>query len=124
MADDRDSKDGREGAEEKRGAFTRLGEQITGLLDREGALRRGQDLVAGVTAATKDEIIRLVSAEVRNFLEKMDAVELAQQVIAGLVVDVQMQVRFSRSEDGLPKAQVARHDTQIRSRDEDDEPER
>lgn len=110
---DRDKSGGPD--EERRTRFGRLGEQISGLLDPESALRRGQDLVTGVTQATKDELMRIVSAEVRSFLDKIDAVEMLQQVVAGLVVDVQMQVKFSRAADGMAQARVTKQETQIRS---------
>lgn len=103
----------------ERRRFQRLGEQLTGLLDPEAAFRRGSGLVTGVTQATKDELIRIVSAEVRNFLDKMDAADLIQQVIAGLVIDVNMQVKFSREANGPAKAHVTRNQAKVRvDRDE------
>jgi hypothetical protein len=101
----------------RRTRFSRLGEQISGLLDPDSALRRGQDLVTGVTQATKEELMRIVSSEVRSFLDKIDAVDMLQQVVAGLVVDVNMQVRFSRAADGMAQARVTKQDTQIRSKE-------
>ncbi|MBX7084559.1 MAG: hypothetical protein K1X88_35465 [Nannocystaceae bacterium] len=115
MADERD---GRRDQDDRKTRLGRLGEQLTGLLDPEGALRKGQDLVTGVTQATKEELMRIVSAEMRSFLDKMDAVDLLQQVIAGLVVDVQMQVRFSRAADGLAQPKITKQETQIRTREE------
>ena len=100
MAEDRDDEEA-----PTRSRFSRLGEQLTGLLDPESALRRGQGLVTGVTQATKEELMRIVSSEVRSFLDKMDAAELVQQVIAGLVVDVKMQIRFSR-DSGQPHVET------------------
>lgn len=98
-----------------------LGEQLTGLLDPEAAFRRGSGLVTGVTQATKDELIRIVSHEVRNFLDKMDAADLVQQVIAGLVIDVNMQVRFSREGDGPAQPEITRNEAKIRvDRDKND----
>ena len=91
-----------EGPDERRerlggpGFRQRTSDLLNGLLDREGPLRRGQEMVTGVTQATKDELMRIVSAEVRSFLDKMDAVDLLQQVISGLTVDVSMKIRFSR----------------------------
>jgi hypothetical protein len=120
---DRD-KDKNGGTEDdaRRTRFGRLGEQISGLLDPESALRRGQDLVTGVTQATKEELMRIVSAEVRSFLDKIDAVDMLQQVVAGLVVDVQMQVRFSRAADGMAQARVTKQETQIRTKEPPAEP--
>lgn len=101
-----------------RSRLGRLGEQISGLLDPEAALRRGQDLVSGVTSATKEELMRIATSELRSFLDKMDAVELLQQVIAGLVVDVHMQVKFSRSADGIAQPQITKQTSQITVRDD------
>ncbi len=98
---------------EERNRFQRLGEQISGLLDPESALRRGQGLVSGVTSTTKNEITRIVGAEVRNFLDKMDIADLAQQIIAGLQVDVNMTVKFSRDENGRAQPEVTRSDASV-----------
>jgi len=100
--------------EERRTRFSRLGEQLTGLLDPESAFRRGQGIVTGVSKATKDELMRIVGAEVRSFLDKMDIADLAQQIIAGLEVDVRMQVKFSRSEEGRASAEIKRGETVVR----------
>lgn len=122
MADDRDrDRDRKPPAPEDdepapRGRFSRLGEQLTGFLDPESAFRRGSDLVTGVTQATKDEVIRIVGSEVRNFLDKMDAAELMQQVIAGLVVDVTMQVRFSLDpKSGRAQPEITKQKTRLRN---------
>jgi hypothetical protein len=125
MADDREGR-GRGGAgneDDKRTRLGRLSEQLTGLLDPEGALRKGQDLVTGITQASKEELMRIVSSEMRSFLDKMDAVDLLQQVIAGLVVDVHMQVKFSRGADGLAQPKITKQDTQIRTRERDEDEE-
>lgn len=111
---------------EQRGRFERLSEQLTGLLDPESALRRGQGLVTGVTQATKDELVRIVSAETRNFLDGMDVADLLQQVIAGLTIDIDMQVRFSRDGDGPAQPEITRQNARIRRSSrgrEADEPE-
>lgn len=99
---------------EQRRRFQRLGEQITGLLDPESAFRRGQGLVTGVTQATKDELVRIVSAEMRNFLDGMDVADLLQQVIAGLTIDVNMQVKFSREGDGPAQPEITKQETKFR----------
>lgn len=117
MVDERDGRGRNE--DEKRTRLGRLGESLTGLLDPEAALRKGQDLVTGVTQATKEELMRIVSSEMRSFLDKMDAVDLLQQVIAGLQVDVQMQIKFSRSADGLVQPKITKQDTQLRTREPD-----
>ncbi|MCA9654868.1 MAG: hypothetical protein H6712_06125 [Myxococcales bacterium] len=108
---------------EQRRRFQRLGEQITGLLDPESAFRRGQGLVTGVTQATKDELVRIVSAETRNFLDGMDVADLLQQVIAGLTIDITMQVKFSRSGDGPAQPEITRQEAKIRREERDREPE-
>jgi hypothetical protein len=102
--------------------FSRLGEQLTGLLDPEGAFRRGQGIVSGVTQATKEEFMRLFAAEVRAFLQKIDATDLVQEVITGLVLDVKMQVRFSKAEDGKVAPQVSVERTEIRTEADDPKP--
>ena len=119
MADERDGR--RPPEDDRKTRLGRLGEQLTGLLDPESALRKGQDLVSGVTQATKEELMRIVSAEMRSVLDKMDAVDLLQQVIAGLVVDVHMQVRFSRASDGVAQPRITKQETQIRTREETEE---
>jgi hypothetical protein len=108
--------DDKERPEQQRRRFHRLGEQLTGLLDPESAFRRGQGIVTGVTQATKEELMRIVSSEMRSFLDKMDAVDLLQQVIAGLTMDVHMQIKFSRSEDGMAHPRITRNETKIGAR--------
>lgn len=115
MAEDGNDGDIPRHEEERRTRFSRLGEQLTGLLDPESALRRGQGLVTGVSKATKDELMRLVGAEVRSFLDKMDIGDLAQQIISGLEVDVRMNVKFSRSSDGKPVPEVQQSSTAVRT---------
>jgi len=107
------------GEDDMRSRLGRLGEQITGLLDPEAALRKGQDLVSGVTAATKEELMRIATSELRSFLDKMDAVDLLQQVITGLVVDVHMQVKFSRSADGIAQPKITKQTSRISVRDDE-----
>ena len=109
----------------ERTRFSRLSEQLTGLLDPESAFRRGQGLVTGVTQATKDELMRIVSSEVRSFLDKINVADLMQQVVAGLVVDVNMQIRFSKDRGKPAQPEVTKSETQIRTRTEPrrDEPE-
>ncbi len=117
-----DERDGRRGGEEdKRTRFGRLGDQLQGLLDPESALRRGQDLVTGVTQATKEELMRIATSELRSFLDKMDAVDLLQQVISGLVVDVHMQVKFSRAADGTTQPKITKQSSEISVKDDAEE---
>jgi len=118
MADEPDDDEGDDDRRERGSRFQRLGEQLTGLLDPEAAFRRGSGLITGVTQTTKEELVRIISAEVKNFLDKMDAAELMQQVIAGLVIDVNMQVRFSRQGDGPAQPEITRNEAKIRLGDE------
>ncbi len=114
---DEESRDNRK----DRNRFGRIGDQLSGLLDPEAALRRGQGLVSGVTATTKNEITRIVGAEVRNFLDKMDIADLAQQIIAGLQVDVQMTVKFSRDEDGRTQPEITKSEASVSTVDDDED---
>lgn len=117
MNDDEDRDD-----REDRNRFKRFGDQLSGLLDPEAALRRGQGLVSGVTSTTKNEITRIVGAEVRNFLDKMDIADLAQQIVAGLQVDVQMTVKFSRDENGRTQPEITKSEANVKTSEDDDEP--
>ena len=121
MQDDEGDPRAGDDSRDQRRRFSRLGEQLTGLLDPESALRKGQGLVTGVTQATKDELVRLVSAETRSFLDGMDVADLLQQVIAGLTIDVTMQVKFSRNGDGPAQPEITKQIAKIR-RDGDEEP--
>ena len=104
---------------EDRNRFKRFGDQLSGFLDPEAALRRGQGLVSGVTSTTKNEITRIVGAEVRNFLDKMDIADLAQQIVAGLQVDVQMTVKFSRDENGRTQPEITKSEANVKTSDDD-----
>lgn len=100
----------------------KLSEGLTSLLDPEGTLGKGKDFVTGVSQATKTEVIRMVSAEVRNFLDGMDTVDLMQRVIAGLVVDVKAEIRFSIDPNGQLKSSIATKETEIRGANEAKKP--
>lgn len=93
----------------------KLSDSLTGLLDPDGALGKGKDFVTGVSAATKTEVVRMVSAEVRNFLDGMDTVDLMQRVIAGLVIDVKAEIRFSIDPNGQLKSAITNKESEIRS---------
>ena len=93
----------------------KLSDSITGLLDPDGALGKGKDFVTGVSQATKTEVVRMVSAEVRNFLDGMDTVELLQSVIAGLVIDVKTEIRFSLDPQGQLKTAMTTKESEVRS---------
>ncbi len=96
----------------------KLSEGINGLLDPDGALGKGKDFVTGVSQATKTELVRMVSAEVRNFLDGMDTVELMQRVITGLVIDVKTEIRFSVDPNGQLKPSIATKESEIRNANE------
>ncbi len=93
----------------------KLSEGLTGLLDPDGALGKGKDFVTGVSQATKTEVVRMVSAEVRNFLDGMDTKELMQSVIAGLVIDVKAEIRFSIDPNGQLKTSMSTKDSEVRN---------
>ncbi len=98
----------------------KLSEGLTGLLDPDGALGKGKDFVTGVSQATKTEVVRMVSAEVRNFLDGMDTAELLQKVIAGLVIDVKAEIRFSIDpKDGQLRSAITKQDSEVRNTNED-----
>jgi len=108
---------------EERQGFTsssfrrKLGEGLAGLLDPDGALGKGKEIVSGVTAATKNEVVRMISAEVRQFLDGMDTVDLLQRVIAGLVIDVKAEIRFSIDPEGQLKSTVRTKDSSIKAKE-------
>ena len=103
----------------QRRAFRRISEGlIASLLGDSGPIRRGQGLVTGVAQGTKDELTRMISAEVRNFLDKIDAVDLVQQVVAGLVIEMKTEIRFTRAEDGKLSTQVETPAIKVRTSDE------
>lgn len=64
--------------------------------------------------------MRIATSELRSFLDKMDAVDLLQQVIAGLVVDVHMQVRFSRGADGTTQPKITKQSSEISVREDEE----
>ena len=77
-------------ARERDRSFRRLGDQLFSSLLGEptAAFKRGQGLVTGVAQGTKEELVRMISAEVRGFLDKMDAVDLMQEIVSGLVIEM------------------------------------
>ncbi len=106
--------------DERARAFRRFGDSlISNLLgDSSAAIRRGQGIVTGVAQGTKEELVRLISAEVRGFLDKMDAVDLVQEIVSGLVIEMKAEVRFRRAEDGKIEPQVEAGETKLRRDDE------
>lgn len=91
----------------------KLSEGLTGLLDPEGALGKGRDYVAGFAQGTKSEVVRMVASEVRSFLDTMDSVEMLQRVIAGLVVEVKAEIRFSVDKEGKLQPTLTRREAQV-----------
>lgn len=95
-------------------------QRLSGLLDPDGAFGKSRDYVADLASGTKSEVVRMVSREVRTFLDQMDTVDLMQQVIAGLVIDVNAQIRFSFEDDEGKrelKSHITHKETKIRSRE-------
>ena len=62
-------------------------------------------LVQG-TKDTKNEVLRLAGAEVKNFLEHLDLVGVFSDVLERMDVDVQLKVRFKRNEAGELEPEV------------------
>ena len=58
------------------------------------------------TKDTKNEVMRLAGAEVKNFLEHLDLVGVFSDVLERMDVDVQLKVRFKRNEEGELEPQV------------------
>lgn len=111
MAERRDNSGFSDLGDEKNSFRRKLSEGLTGLLDPDGALGKGRGYVSEIAQGTKTEIVRMLSSELRSFLDGMDTVELLQQVIAGLVIDVHTQVRFSLDKDKnklTPSVQTAK----------------
>jgi hypothetical protein len=90
---------------------------LLGLLD-SGA-RRGQDLVTEVAKGSKDELVRVISAEFRGFLDKMDIVDLAQEIVSGLKVEAHIEIKFSRDKDGRVQPEVTKSETKLGSKSDE-----
>ncbi len=90
---------------------------LLGLID--SSARRGQDIVTEVAKGSKEELVRVISAEVRGFLDKMDVVDLAQEIVSGLKVEAHVEIKFSRDEDGRVQPEVTRSDTKLGSKSDD-----
>lgn len=95
--------------------YRRLGDSLIGSLfgDSTAAFKRGQGLVTGVAQGTKEELVRIFSHEVRGFLDKMDAVDLVQQIVSGLVIEMKTEIRFRRDEDGRLDPDVRTTETKV-----------
>ncbi|MFV8752418.1 hypothetical protein ACNOYE_17875 [Nannocystaceae bacterium ST9] len=128
-ADGKEREDAKEADPDERSrAFRRFGDSLLGNLlgDSGAAIRRGQGLVSGVAQGTKEELVRMISAEVRGFLDKMDAADLVQEIVSGLVIEMKTEIRFRRAEDGKLEPQI---DNEVRHHEPDkssrpDKPER
>ncbi|KIG16192.1 hypothetical protein DB30_04804 [Enhygromyxa salina] len=83
-------------------SFRRLGDSLISSIwgDSSAAIKRGQGLVTGVAQGTKEELVRMISQEVRGFLDKMDAADLVQEIVSGLVIEMKTEIRFRRDESG------------------------
>lgn len=127
----RGESDPRESAEERRRreeredregdrSFRRLGDQLLSNLIGEptAAFKRGQDLFTEVAQGTKEELVRIFSQEVRGFLDKMDAADLVQEIVSGLVIEMKTEIRFRRSEDGRVEPDIQTSETAVRHEDE------
>ena len=42
----------------------------------------------------------MIAHEVRGFLDKMDAADLVQEIVSGLVIEMKTEIRFRRDEEG------------------------
>ncbi|MEE9385103.1 MAG: hypothetical protein V3V08_16985 [Nannocystaceae bacterium] len=100
--------------------FRRLfSDGLSGLLDSGGAFRRGQEAVSEIAQGTKEEVVRRASAELKGFLDKLDASDLLGQVLEGMVMEVKTEIRFKRSPSGKLEPQLS-PDTKVRTRSSGD----
>ena len=99
---ERDDRDERERERERERSFRKLGDSLISSIwgDSSAAIKRGQGLVTGVAQGTKEELARLIAHEVRGFLDKMDAADLVQEIVSGLVIEMKTEIRFRRDEEG------------------------
>jgi hypothetical protein len=75
----------------------RFKRMLSDLIDSGAALRRGsQEIVTGVAVGTKEELVRIATGEIRGFLEKLDVADIVQDIVAGLVIEVKAEIKFSR----------------------------
>lgn len=119
--DPEESREEREARERER-TFRRLGDSLIGSIwgDSSAAFKRGQGLVTGVAQGTKDELVRMISHEVRGFLDKMDAADLVQQIVSGLVIEMKTEIRFRRDDSGRLEPEIRTSDTKVEHRGEPD----
>jgi hypothetical protein len=120
-ADKRDKAEERDEPEPDRDrSFRRLGDSLISSIwgDSSAAIKRGQGLVTGVAQGTKEELVRMISHEVRGFLDKMDAADLVQEIVSGLVIEMKTEIRFRRDESGRLEPEVRTSDATIGHEDE------
>lgn len=84
---------------------------LTDLIDSG---KRGPQLVNDVAVGTKEELVRIISGEFRGFLDKMDVVDLVQEVFSGMTVDISAQIKFSRDSEGRLQPEVKKNEGRIR----------
>jgi hypothetical protein len=101
-------------------SFRRLGDSLISSIwgDSSAAFKRGQGLVTGVAQGTKEELVRIFGAEVRGFLDKMDAADLVQEIVSGLVIEMKTEIRFRRSDDGRLEPEIRTSETKLGHEDE------
>ncbi len=116
----REARDDGEARDERERSFRRLGDSLISSIwgDSSAAIKRGQGLVTGVAQGTKEELVRMISAEVRGFLDKMDAADLVQEIVSGLVIEMKTEIRFRRSEDGRLEPEVRTSEAKLGHEDE------
>ena len=84
-------------------------------LPREAVTR-----VAQGTERTKREVVRIIGAEVRSFLEHVDAPGVLSQALQRLEMDVTLKVGFRRREDGVLKPEIAVTEQSVTQRPRDE----
>jgi hypothetical protein len=109
----REERDAEREARER--SFRRLGDSLIGSIwgDSSAAFKRGQGLVTGVAQGTKEELVRIFSHEVRGFLDKMDAADLMQEIVSGLVIEMKTEIRFRRDDDGKLESNIETTETKV-----------
>ncbi|PRQ09455.1 hypothetical protein [Enhygromyxa salina] len=101
-------------------SFRRLGDSLISSIwgDSSAAIKRGQGLVTGVAQGTKEELVRMISQEVRGFLDKMDAADLVQEIVSGLVIEMKTEIRFRRDETGRLEPDIRTSPAKVGHEDE------
>lgn len=101
-------------------SFRKLGDSLISSIwgDSSAAFKRGQGLVTGVAQGTKEELVRMISHEVRGFLDKMDAADLMQEIVSGLVIEMKTEIRFRRDETGRLEPDIRTKPVKVGHEDE------